>query len=97
MSRSGAARPADEGAGLYETMLAHSTEPRWYVLSSGLVSPTMAHPDREQMIEDYMRVAIYTPTRLGSGHSSWGEPHWPTRDEAEHAVDQAMRGRELAA
>lgn len=97
MSRSSIARETDDGMDLYETMLAHSTEPRWFVLGAGLVSPTQAAPDREQMIRDYMRIPCYTPTRTAAGHSSWGDPHWPTREEAERAVDAITPHHEQAA
>jgi len=45
-------------------------------------------PTREEWIQGWMAYPIHTPTKNKMGWSVMGEPHWPTRAEAEAKVDR---------
>lgn len=75
-----------EGKDLFETMLAHSTEARWYVVTMGLVATSVIPPTREELIADVMSIPVYTPYKDEKGHAQFGEPHYPTREEAQRKI-----------
>ncbi len=100
MSRTSTIPASEEGNGsLYETILAHSNEPRWFVLSPSIVSPTESAPTRAEVISGFMSIAIFTPFKDASGMARMGEPRFPTRDQAERAAGRyglAMEGGSAA-
>lgn len=90
MGRSSTAPASTEGKGsLYDRMLARSTEPRVYILAPGILSPSMTI-SREQLIADFMGIATYICRRDAFGNAATSAPRWPTRDEAERAVNAVL-------
>jgi hypothetical protein len=74
--------------GLYDEMIALSTEPRWYRWSDGLFTSSQTRPSREELIDDYQIIPIRVMQRRlnGPGYAQDGETTYATREQAERAV-----------
>jgi hypothetical protein len=74
--------------GLFDQMIALSTEPRWFLWSDGLLTANQTRPSREELIADAMRIPHRVMLRRtnGPGYAQDGETTYATREEAERAV-----------
>jgi hypothetical protein len=87
---------ADRTPDLYRDMCLHSSA-LWYVHPCGVVSQSRILPSREQLIQAYMSIPTFFARIDERGYSVMGEPHYPTREEAERSVGNYKMDEEQAA
>lgn len=73
---------------IYDATVAHSS--RLLYARTWLVSPTATVPDRETLIQAFMSILDYTPTRKADGSAVMGKGVKPSRERAERSVDAAL-------
>lgn len=71
---------------LYETMLEHSTEARWYIHPNGLWSESTLPPTRERLIESEMKIGRQSKSLVDGKWQT--DVRYLTRAEAEEDVDR---------